>query len=265
MPEETKKSVSWSGSRWTNKQSEITVEEAKVNLHRFTGGCVVTPESLAGISPIKVPEIAVAQATAFCEQLFRPEDLLNVIYKSTATRAADGILKYPPLGVGITKAAGYLAKLFSTMERLAGLGGIWVRQNAVRGLGSGKMGTYRDADIASFQYALLEADDLTLEEQLALFTSLPLPIVSITSSGGRSAHALVRVECNDANAYRTRVKKMLSRLRPFGVDPCNSNPSRLTRLPGAIRKAGGRGDRLQRLLYLNPTASGRAILGGAES
>ena len=37
----------------------------------------------------------------------------------------------------------------------------------------------------------------------------------------------------------------------LGIDPSNSNPSRMTRLPGATRIQNGDGEKLQRLLYLN--------------
>jgi hypothetical protein len=53
---------------------------------------------------------------------------------------------------------------------------------------------------------------------------------------------------------------MLALLRPLGFDPSTGNPSRMSRLPGAMR-----GEGRQRLLYLNPDASGVIPIFGGVS
>ena len=51
---------------------------------------------------------------------------------------------------------------------------------------------------------------------------------------------------------------MLALLRPLGFDQATGNPSRMSRLPGAVR-----GEDQQRLVYLNPDATEpTAIFGG---
>jgi RecA-family ATPase len=99
--------------------------------------------------------------------------------------------------------------------------------------------------------SLVESDILPLELQLSVIARLPLPVAAIIFSGGKSYHALVQVDASDAFAYRRDVGRMLSLLRPLGFDQGTGNPSRMSRLPGAMR-----GGQQQRLLYLNPDARG---------
>jgi RecA-family ATPase len=86
---------------------------------------------------------------------------------------------------------------------------------------------------------------------------LPLPIAAIIFSGGKSYHALVRVDAPDATVYRDEVGKMLALLRKFGFDQQTGNPSRMSRLPGAMR-----GGKLQRLIYLAPEADESKVIFG---
>jgi hypothetical protein len=103
----------------------------------------------------------------------------------------------------------------------------------------------------TFRYALLESDTADPRHWLSLLAQLPLPIVSITSSGGKSVHALVRVNAQSKEDWDQMVRGPLLRaLVPFGADPAALTAVRLTRLPGVYR-AG----RLQQLFYLNPQAT----------
>jgi hypothetical protein len=125
--------------------------------------------------------------------------------------------------------------------------GAWLRQNPVDGQG------VADANVTAFRFALIESDILPLDLQLSLLAKVPLPIAAILTSGGASLHAWVQVDATDADDYRKTVSKMLEILAKFGVDGKNKNPSRLSRLPGAMRHIGANGeDGRQRLLYLNP-------------
>jgi RecA-family ATPase len=91
-----------------------------------------------------------------------------------------------------------------------------------------------------------------MDLQLSLLARLPLPINAILTSGGKSVHAWVRVNCKTVETYRTKVNELLALLKSFGIDQSNKNPSRLSRLPGAARKIGAGEDGRQRLLYLAP-------------
>lgn len=124
--------------------------------------------------------------------------------------------------------------------------GAWLRMNPVDGKG------IADANVTTFRFALLEIDTVPLKLQLSLFARLPLPVNAILLSGRKSAHCIVRVNARTAESYRQKVNELLALLKPFGVDQSNKNPSRLTRLPGAMREFGASVDGRQRLLYLAP-------------
>ncbi len=71
--------------------------------------------------------------------------------------------------------------------------------------------TYRaEENITNFRYLLLESDVAPADLWLRALVHLPLPIVSIVSSGGRSFHALVRVAANSSEDW----KKLKARLAP---------------------------------------------------
>jgi hypothetical protein len=134
------------------------------------------------------------------------------------------------------------------------------RPNPVSGTPTGEKGGWTDNDVTAHRFAVLESDLLPLELQLAVIARLPLPIAAIIFSGKKSYHALVRVDTPDAVSYRRDVSRMLALLRPLGFDQSTGNPSRMSRLPGAMR-----GKHMQKLLYLNPDAIGETpIFGGKK-
>ena len=130
--------------------------------------------------------------------------------------------------------------------------GAWFRFNPITEKGSGKAGAICDSDVTAFRFALLESDKLPMELQLSFFGKLRLPIAALYASGGKSIHCLVKMDCINADEYREQVARILKMLLPYGFDSANKNPSRLSRLPGASREIGAKGDGEQRLLYLNP-------------
>lgn len=109
--------------------------------------------------------------------------------------------------------------------------GAWVRINPLDGDGA------KDANVTAFRHALIEADDQDLGKQLALIRELRLPCSAIVHSGGKSIHAIVRVDATDAQDYRRRVDRLYEVCERSGlkVDNANRNPSRLSRLPGVTR------------------------------
>lgn len=116
--------------------------------------------------------------------------------------------------------------------------------------------SFRSDDcVSEYRYVLLESDKLPLAQQVALMKGLKLPIVSMTYSGGKSIHALVRTDelgfgsIKDKSDWDQKIKLGLySQIIPLGFDRANSNPSRFSRLPGIWRPDK---DVFQRLLYLN--------------
>lgn len=200
-------------------------------------------------SPIKPPadfRLGTARMLTFTHA---QGELLNIVWKYELT--ADG--KARPSGCGETRERDEWIQRIAK-EQPQSTAGAWIRMNPVDGRG------IADANVAAFRYALVECDGVPLELQLPLLAKLPIPTMAILTSGGRSYHAWVRVDADDANDYRKSVKRMLELLARFGVDGKNSNPSRLSRLPGVVRSIGAAGDGRQRLLYLNPKPEQRSIL-----
>ncbi len=125
--------------------------------------------------------------------------------------------------------------------------GAWVRFNPVSGEVT-ENGGIRDSFITDYRYALVESDSLSLEEQYAAIVKMQLPVACLVSSGGKSLHAIVKINAVDSAQYKARVRYLYEACEKYGlvVDKNDKNPSRLSRLPG-IR----RGDKMQELLETN--------------
>jgi hypothetical protein len=141
--------------------------------------------------------------------------------------------------------------------------GAWFLCNPVDGLTHFNPRRARDSrrseeSVTSFRYAVLECDhepkEVWFPIWLKILVGLALPIVSITDSAGKSAHALVRVGASSKQAWNTFKYSTLRPLVALGACDGSLSAVRLTRLPGAYR-----GDRPQELLYLNPAADGAPI------
>ena len=78
---------------------------------------------------------------------------------------------------------------------------------------------------------------MELGKQKAILEQLELPIAAMVYSGGKSIHAIVHIDANDYNEYRTRVDFLYKIVQKngFTVDKQNKNPSRLSRMPGVMR------------------------------
>jgi len=101
--------------------------------------------------------------------------------------------------------------------------------------------------VTAWRYLVLESDEAPAALWLRLLVQLPERITAIYTSAGRSIHALVRVDSASKKEWdmlRDLLRPMLS---AYGADPAAMTAVRLTRLPACWR-----GDKEQRLLYLNP-------------
>jgi hypothetical protein len=137
--------------------------------------------------------------------------------------------------------------------------GVWFLSNPVDGLyhdnpRQGGQSRRSQESITAWRYAVLECDHKPKETWLPIWlrilVQLPLPIVSITYSGDKSLHALVRIDAASKAAWDQFVRgHLLPRVVSLGADPQALRAVQLTRLAGCYR-----GDSLQELLYLNPRA-----------
>lgn len=120
--------------------------------------------------------------------------------------------------------------------------GAWICFNPVDGTGR------KDANITAYRYALVECDNMDLGRQQAIIKQLELPCAALVYSGGKSVHAIVKVDAPDYTEYRKRVDYLYAACQKNGLtlDQQNRNPSRLSRMPGILR-----GSQRQTLLETN--------------
>ena len=109
--------------------------------------------------------------------------------------------------------------------------GAWIRFNPLDGKGC------KNQNVTDFKYALVESDSMPIAEQNAVLRELELPIACLVYSGGKSLHAIVKIEAADMREYRKRVDYLYNICKKNGldVDTQNRNPSRLSRMPGVTR------------------------------
>lgn len=203
------------------------------------------------VSPVAITEAG--QTELLIRSLYSPTEYVNIVCKFT-TVERKGATKANPVGGGKNMLRDDWLKYFSEKGVPGSEAGAWMRPNPVVASGSGRDGAITNADITAFRFLLLESDELSIEEQLAVYERLNLPLSAILTSGGQSCHAWLRLDAEDAEDYALKAGRIYAALARFGFDQANKNPSRLSRLAGAKRTIGGTGDGIQRLLYLAPEA-----------
>lgn len=214
----------------------------------WNGSLTKTVEQTIQTSPVKIPESSKDQCLLVLELLYFSFDNLNIVCDYTVP--VDKPDKAIPKGGGKTLSVPLWQDWVMKKGVPESKAGAWIRTNPSKEKGSGHDGAVTNADIMSFRYLLIESDVLPLEIQLGFYSKLKLPISAILSSGGKSVHVWVKVDCADEAEYSERAKRILTALEPFGVDKANKNPSRLSRLPGAKRTIGAEGDGIQRLMWI---------------
>lgn len=177
----------------------------------------------------------VKEITTYIETLFDSTETVGYV---TKTWEKDG--KYLPTKGCYSKTAGELiaelAKCGGDIGAVIGdyneEAGAWVRINPLDGKG------VKNENVTDFRFALVESDSMEIDKQNAVIRELELPVAVLVYSGGKSLHAIVRVDAADYNDYRKKVDYLYTVCAKNGleIDRQNKNPSRLSRLPGIIRK-----------------------------
>ncbi len=202
-----------------------------------TDGLVVVDRSWVEEKEVQEPKKwdPAAQIMQYLETLFEASENVGYVVKSWEK---DG--RYIPANKGsYSRTAGKLIEELSKCKGDIGsvLGdydpkaGAWIRFNPLDGK------DVKGANVTDFKYALVESDELEIEQQNAIIRELELPVACLVHSGGKSLHAIVRVDAADYNEYRKRVDYLYSvcQKNGFKIDTQNKNPSRLSRLPGVER------------------------------
>lgn len=97
-----------------------------------------------------------------------------------------------------------------------------------------------------FPYLVLETDEASESQWLALLASLEGCVVAVTHSGKRGAHGLLHVGCNTWAEVQEAAARLKPALVKLGACP-GAFRAGLTRLPGVLRNGVE-----QKLLYLRP-------------
>lgn len=154
----------------------------------------------------------------------------------TETWEKDG--KFLPTKGCFDRTAGELSQLLSKCHDICDVigdynhaAGAWIRFNPLDGKG------VSNANVTEYRYALVESDKTELEKQNAIIRMLELPVAALVYSGGKSLHAVVRIDAANYDEYRKRVDYLYKVCEKNGliVDAQNRNPSRLSRMPGIER------------------------------
>lgn len=197
---------------------------------------------------VEVPDAwdPVRQITTYLETLFESTDVIGYVTEVWQNETG----KYLPTKGVYSRTAGEIIQALQTCsgDVAAVIGdyneqaGAWVRFNPLDGQG------VRNDNVTEYRFALVESDTADLATQNAILRELELPIACLVYSGGKSLHAIVRVDAADYNEYRKRVDYLYDVCAKNGleIDRQNRNPSRLSRLPGVVR-----GDKKQFLLATN--------------
>lgn len=178
---------------------------------------------------------AVRDVTDYLSALFDPEE--RVSYVTTAYQDDDG--KWKPYGGtnsrtckqlldSVKKHPDDLSNTFGTCNPASG---VWICFNPMDGEGR------NNKNVSAHRYALVESDTQDIDTQYALIQDLRLPVKMLVHSGGKSLHAIVRIDAVDYKQYQERVDYLYTICRKHGlaVDTQDKNPSRLSRFPGFMR------------------------------
>ena len=176
----------------------------------------------------------VGEITEYLQTIFEPTDYVGYV---TETYDYDGVLK--PSKGSYSRTAGQLIEELNGCNGDIGsvLGdyhpeaGAWIRFNPVDGKG------VKNDNVTDYRYALVESDSLEIGKQIGLLKELEIPIAIMVFRGGKSVHAIVKIDANNFDEYRKRVDYLykVCDKNGFDIDKQNRNPSRLSRLPGIVR------------------------------
>ena len=123
--------------------------------------------------------------------------------------------------------------------------GVWFLCNPVDGeyhpnpRQGGTLSRRSEESVTAWRYLVLESDDADAAEWLAILVQLPLRIAAIYTSGGRSIHALIRVDAVSKADWDAKARKLKPLMTILGADPASITAVRLTRLPGCYRMQDG--------------------------
>jgi hypothetical protein len=205
-----------------------------------------SPEYLRRRSPI---DPAGVDTTGFLQTVFRPGE--SALIFSEYTSQGQLLWCYPG-----EDQRHSLGRFTSGRRR-----GVWYLCNPVDGVYRynprvGHKSRRSEESITDFRHLILESDVAGRDEWIAFLCQLDLPILAVYSTGGRSPHALVRIDTPNKAAWDRFVRRRMPELIKAGACQGSLSAVRLSRLPGCRREER---NALQQVYYLNPNPTQTAI------
>ena len=141
------------------------------------------------------------QLIRYIETLFEAAETVGYVTQSWQKDE-----KFLPTKGDYSRTAGQLVEALSKCKGDIGavLGdynpdaGAWIRFNPLDGKG------VKNENVTDYRYALVESDTMPIEQQNAIIRELELPVACLVHSGGKSIHAIVRIEASSYDEYRKR-------------------------------------------------------------
>jgi hypothetical protein len=238
-------------------------------LASFAAKCdtTITPELLREVSFVDLPPESEREATAraFLERTFSPGERVILFddFKSQGSHlyiAGTGCFR-------LSKTPG--EQSMPGRLPLVGPQGVWYLANPVDGEwrpnDSQKLSRRSHQNVTAWHHLILESDTAPAALWLRALVQLPFPVVAIYTSGGKSVHAVLRVDAASKAELDEAIAALKPVVCPIGADPAALTAVRLSRLPGALRCGTEDGEgtfhpydepRLQRLLWLSDGTTG---------
>lgn len=185
------------------------------------------------IPPVPENWSGLADFQTYISTLFSADEFVGIVADAYS---ADG--RWMPKKGEFNRSAGELLEEVAKAPDLGAIigdwpkeCGAWIRFNPLDGKG------VADSNVTAYRYALVESDEISIERQFTIYHELELPVAAMVHSGGKSLHAIVKIDAPDFREYQKRVDFLYEVCKKNGliIDRKNRNPSRLSRLPGATR------------------------------
>lgn len=202
-------------------------------LKKVAGEAVITPRWLAEKSPVAPMYVT---PSAYLAHVFEPGQKA-IVFTNQQSQGQSVWPDSPPPD--------------------AGPEGVWFLIQPVDGHfhenpRQGNLSRRSEESVTQWRHMLLESDEAPRGAWLGAMCRLPLPIVSIASSGNRSLHVLIRLEAETKSEWDEARREILRPLSRLGCDAAAMTAVRLARLPGCLRQDKAA---KQTLFYLNPAPS----------
>lgn len=241
-----------------DKVTPASAAAARSEVHH---GKRVSELEISRLSPVKIPDaggLKNLQAAVLFEALYKPDEYIFIGNRYQSDKPTPAYILsavFRKVDVNKLKAEG-LCPEFIIPNPLSG------ERASTK---SEKLSYRADSCVELARFVVVEFDSVSLDEQLAFWAYIQLPVAALVTSGNKSIHSWVDLRplsrnCQglDQSAWQNLVTAQLKpRLVRYGADPSTFHPARLSRLPGQLRADK---NNYQRLLYLNPEPTGEAIV-----